>query len=205
MFVKQLYLKSKVLVSAALALGLVANGMALADTSVWKVRKGESPVTFLATGKPGFLKIRGEGAHLTGKARIKGGKLSGIFDVDLSDLETGINLRDEHMQEKYLETEKFPKARLVLEPLPIDPKKGADEQPFKGKLTLKGVKKPVKGTFSLEFVDAKTAKGEAKFDLSIEDYPIGVPTHLGITMAEKVEVTAVFVAVRSAAAEPEDE
>jgi len=165
--------------------------------ATWTVVPAESPVSFLATGKPGFLKIRGEGASLSGAATDEGGKLSGSFKVALSALKTGIDLRDEHMKEKYLETGKHPEASLTLDPIAVDLAKGGDDLAFTGKLTVKGVEKPVSGTFDLEPEKDGAVKGKAVFKVVIEDYPIGVPSHLGVTVAESVEVTAAFRGTRT--------
>lgn len=168
----------------------------LATAAVFELTPAESPVEFLATGKPGFLKIRGKGAHLTGKATIDGETLTGAFGVDLQQLKTGIELRDQHMKESYLETRKFPEAKLTLDPMKLDSASGGPEIPFTGKLTLKDKENPVKGVLSVIFKTDKTAgriaTGNAKFALKIADYPIGVPSHLGVTVADIVEVSLRF-------------
>lgn len=164
----------------------------LAET--WAVKSEQSPVTFLATGKPGFLKIKGEGGSVAGSAAIEQGKLTGTFDVALAPLKTGIDLRDEHMHGKYLESAKFPTARLVLDPVAIGPAKGGAYE-FTGKFTLKGVEKPVSGKLVLK-LEGNQAKGQASFELALGDYPVGVPSHLGITVAESVKIEADVTAER---------
>lgn len=164
---------------------------ATAETKTYAVKPDASSVGFLAVGKPGFLKIRGEGGKLVGKATITDGKLSGAFEVALGDLKTGIDLRDEHMKEKYLEVAKFPKATLTIDSLVVA--NGEKEYDFNGKLTVKGVEKPVSGKLNLTLA-ADKAEGKASFKLQTGDYPIGVPSHLGVTMAESVDVNAEFVA-----------
>jgi polyisoprenoid-binding protein YceI len=179
-----------------LALGLsLLFGAAAADAQAvkWVVKPEASPVTFLATGKPGFLKINGEGAKLEGTGHVEGGKLTGAFDVNVDAFKTGIDLRDEHMKNKYLETGKFPKAHLVLEAVAIDPASTSEqEKDFTGKLTIKGVEKPVSGKMTVTF-SGKQVKGEATFPVQIDEYPIEVPVYLGVTVAKSVDVKVEFV------------
>jgi polyisoprenoid-binding protein YceI len=180
------------LLAFAFAATTLAAGVARADASDWNVKKDESNVTFQATGKPGFLKINGEGAHVAGTAHLADGKVSGEFDVVIDELKTGIDLRDEHMKEKYLKAKEFPKAHLVLDKAAVAPK-GKTTVPFTGKLTLKGVEKPVEGELTVD-LDEASAKGQATFDLKLSDFAIDIPVYLGVTVAEKVAVAVDFVA-----------
>lgn len=164
-----------------------------AEATTWTLKPDESPVTFVATGKPGFLKIRGEGARAEGVATIEGGKLTGAFDVSVASFKTGINLRDEHMHGKYLESEKFKTAHLVIDPLSVDSGNGEKDYDFTGKLTLKGVEKPIAGKLTLALADA-SAKGKASFEVKLSDFPVGVPSHLGVSVAETVQVDVQLIA-----------
>jgi polyisoprenoid-binding protein YceI len=177
------------------AAAFLAASSAFADASDWNVKKDESTVTFQATGKPGFLKINGDGARPAGVAHIEEGKLSGEFDVVIDEFKTGIDLRDEHMKEKYLKAKDFPKAHLALEKTAVEAK-GKTTVPFKGKLTLKGVEKPVEGELTVD-LDEASAKGQATFDLKLSDFAIDIPQYLGVTVAEKVAVAVDFVAEKA--------
>lgn len=151
-------------------------------------KSNDNKVEFKASGNPGFLRITGSGGYLEGKVSgdVKGFKAD--LSVDLNNFTTGIDLRDQHMKNKYLETDKYPKAKLVIENLTGF--KEAEEFRWLGKLTIKGNTKPVNGM--------ATVKGNnltAQFKLSIADYPeIGIPSWLGVTMAESVEVSVSAVA-----------
>lgn len=183
--------------SLLLAVLLVAAPAVAAESVTFEVKPASSPVTFLATGKPGFLKIQGEGAQLAGSAKLEGQILSGSFDVALKELKTGIELRDEHMKEKYLEVPTHPTAKLVLSPLTLAKTDGHVEAPFQGTLTIKGVEKPVAGTVALD-LGADAVTGEAKMEVKLSDYPIGVPSYLGVSVAETVAVTVKIDASKKA-------
>jgi polyisoprenoid-binding protein YceI len=181
--------------------GGILGSESVAKAAAFEVATADSPVEFLATGKPGFLKIRGQGAKLKGNAKVDAGVLTGEFAVDLTPLKTGIDLRDEHMKERYLETGKFPDAKLVLDAVKVDDSKGGSDIPFTGKLTIKGKENPVKGTLNVAFAPgaggARKATGDAKFALRIADYPVGVPSHLGVTVADSVDVSLRFSAAET--------
>lgn len=151
---------------------------------------GESAqATFTALGRPGLLKVRGEGATVRGEIIIDAQLAKGKFEVDLEQFKTGIGLRDSHMKEKYLETAKHPKALVevneVILPASWSPGQDATDVPFKGQLTLKGVAKPIQGKVTIKGPQLAT---QAEFDFSLQDYPVGVPSYMGITVAERVSV-----------------
>jgi polyisoprenoid-binding protein YceI len=147
----------------------------VAHSTPLKVKSSE--VTFVAVGTPGFLKIEGTGSKLVDvKVDLTKGVVKGHLSALLTELETGMDTRDEHMKEKYLDTAKHPKATLDL--------KGEGGK-FTGNLTIKGETKAVKGTYSI-----KAKKLSAKFKVKIKDYPaIGVPSWLGVTIADSVDVS----------------
>jgi polyisoprenoid-binding protein YceI len=153
---------------------------AIVSTSAW-CGTVTGKATWQAVGTPGFLRINGEGGTVNGDV-VKGpdGKVTGVFKVKLSDYKTGMDLRDTHMKDKYLEVAKFPYATLKLES--VAPTEA--EFAWTGTLELKGETKPVKGTATV-----KEGKLSASFAITIKDYPsIGVPAHLGVTVADKVTV-----------------
>ena len=157
-----------------------------------------SQVHFLAVGKPSALRIRGEGAGLTGEITLQANRIRGVIHFPLSTLKTGIDLRDEHMRTRYLEIDKYPTAtlrlnKLVVPPAFYDQQKGEyDKLPFSGVLTLKQESQPVTGMVKL-FRDGAGVRVEATFDVKITLYPMLVPKYLGITLADDitVEVTAI--------------
>lgn len=183
---------AKVFVVTGLAFGSfqVDAAIKLVDLS-----KGESRIEFLAIGKPSMLKIRGKGGPLTGKVSVKDLLVSGIIDVDLNSFDTGINLRNTHMKEKYLQTGQYPKAQLTMGKvaLPADwlTKGKLDAVPFEGILKLRGVEKPVAGTMSLASIN-NAVDGNAKFKFKISDFGIEVPSYAGIKVTDEVEVDTYF-------------
>jgi polyisoprenoid-binding protein YceI len=183
-------------VSAAIVFGLLQFAFADAAPAAKShaLFAGASGTTeFIAIGHPSALKVIGKGSGPDGKLDIAQTSVSGTVTVDLKSLNTGIDTRDKHMKEKYLEVEKFPTASLTVTSLTLP--KALDPQantvvavPFQGTLKLHGVEKPVSGTFDLSGPSA-TPKIAVQFTLTLSDYGITIPSFAGITIADQVSVT----------------
>ena len=153
---------------------------------------GKSQIEFTAIGRPSALKIVGKGTGAQGGVTELGGKTSGEVSFDLTTLKTGIDMRDRHMKEKYLETGKFPRATLKIMTLALPSESTnaaftAENLPFTGKLLLHGVEKPISGTTRVSRSGA-TAQAQAIFKIKLTDYGVEIPKFAGITVAEDVDV-----------------
>jgi polyisoprenoid-binding protein YceI len=153
------------------------------------IKLGEGKTEFLATGNPGFLKIHAKGKAPQGSFEITDGKLNGEATVDLNSLDTGMSLRNQHMKEKYLETSKYPKAKLTIKNYQMpqgwkiaSPELNSIKVP--ALITIHGEQKPVEVDLTL----SEGAEMNAEFGLKISDFKIGVPSFMGVTVADKVEV-----------------
>jgi polyisoprenoid-binding protein YceI len=161
--------------------------------------KSANSVEFLAIGWPSKLKVRGVGKAegekklLGGNLVVSGESLLGKASFPLDTLDTGIALRNRHMKETYLETAKFPNAEIEITELKIpEPLKAADGEapkvPFVGKLTIHGVTTEVRGTVDLKkFTGVWTLN--FNFGTKITAFGIKLPSFMGVTVAEDVEVT----------------
>lgn len=142
---------------------------------------------FLAIGKPTMIRIKGEGPAPQGQVTVKYGKAFGEFKFALNSLSTGIEMRDSHMKEKYLETAQHPEATLKISELDVKDLKNSQDLPFVGTLSLHGVEKSVSGTYSNEGSEAGQ-KLKAFFKIKLSDYKIEIPTYAGIKVADEVDV-----------------
>ncbi len=95
--------------------------------------------------------------------------------IPLSDLQTGIELRDDHMKNKYLEVAKYPDAKL----------KGAkgEKGNFSGELEIRGVTKPISGTYAVEGDLLK-----ASFSVKMSEYNIAKANYMGIGAKDEVKI-----------------
>jgi polyisoprenoid-binding protein YceI len=146
-------------------------------------------VGFEASG-PAGMKINGTTADLAVSEDV-GGHV--IVIVPLSNLTTGIALRDHHMKEKYLEVAKYPAATLTIARaalnLPAPGQKVEGDAP--ATLVLHGQTRPV----SVHY-DAKAEDGafstRGKFRINMNEFGISVPSYLGVTVKPDVDVSASF-------------
>lgn len=159
-----------------------------AKTLVIKNESGQ--VEFVAIGRPAMLRIHGNGPRPSGALTLEKSLVSGTLTVPLSGLDTGIEMRDRHMKERYLETGKFPEATLILKELNVDTS-SANDQNFNALLSLHGQQKPITGKIKLkDQTDAFAV--DARFDLKLSDFNIDIPSYAGIKVADSVAVNVSF-------------
>lgn len=154
-----------------------------------------SSVEFLAIGYPSALKIRGKNAKVQGQISHNNNAINAQFKVDLNDFDTGIEMRNEHMKEKYLETAKPENRYTTLEIInfiiPDSFFKGGEEysSDFKGKLILHNITKEIQGRIKLPpYKKGSEVASFSTFTIKLTDYNISVPSFAGITVAENVNI-----------------
>jgi polyisoprenoid-binding protein YceI len=151
--------------------------------------KGGS-ATFDASG-PAGLKIEGKTSDVS--VSETGGTVR--VSVGLATLDTGIDLRNRHMREKYLEVQKYPNAVLVVDRSALhfpDDGKDADGS-AKGTLSIHGQTRPVVFNYRAHRNhDVFDVNGTVR--LNMNDYGITVPSYLGITVKPDIDVAAHFAA-----------
>ena len=103
-------------------------------------------------------------------------------------------LMEEHFNENYLETEKFPTAKFsgtINEELDYT-KNGTYDASVTGKLTIHGVEqeRSINGTITVK--DSQLIF-EGKFQIKLEDHDIDIPSIVVKNIAEVVDVTATLV------------
>lgn len=152
-------------------------------------------VDFFAIGQPSFLKIHGKSEQLNGKIQIKNKKLTASFQFPLNTLNTGIKLRDKHMKKKYLETKAHPNAVFEVKSWDIP---NADQlfstgldTTLSGTLTIRKI--PQKVDVQLQLTpEGKNLKVLAKLKTKISDFNIELPSFMGITVAEDIDLQIAF-------------
>jgi len=117
--------------------------------------------------------------------------LAGELNVDLSTLDTGIELRNTHLRDKYLEIGRGAEfATAVLSAVRLD-KAGTStfrgQTPFAGTLLLHGVRRPVAGQAEIRS-EGSDVRVLASFPLHIDDYGIAAPRYLGVGVKNEVQV-----------------
>lgn len=114
------------------------------------------------------------------------------FSVPIKDYEFAKSLMKEHFNEKYMETEKYPKSTFQGKVSGYDANAtGPQAVSSKGKLTIHGETKEVEIPGTIEKQGEKLLM-KSKFIVKLEDYKITIPQLLWQNIAEQVEVTADF-------------
>jgi polyisoprenoid-binding protein YceI len=114
------------------------------------------------------------------------------FSIPIKDFEFAKSLMKEHFNEKYMDSEKFPKASFqgIITGYQAS---ASGSQPAKaaGKLTIHGITKDLEVPGTVEIKD-KQVFIQSKFMVKLEDFDIKRPQLLWQNIAEVVEVTADF-------------
>jgi len=158
---------------------------------------------FIATGKPGFIKIDGLGSGLTGSLKVTGKLVSGEASFPLSTLDTGVGLRDRHLKNEFLHIEKYPEAQLTVDKVALNKSPVVDgfsqaKVPFTGILKVHGVSHPVTGTIDVSTIGGITT-GDAQFGIKISDFGFPKPEFLGMTVNDDVKVKVHLEATKTKA------
>lgn len=115
-----------------------------------------------------------------------------VFKVLMKSFEFEKALMQEHFNENYIESHKYPNATFVGKVTnhgDIDfTQPGSYEAVVEGKLTIHGVTNDIKetGTFKVE---NDMIHGTSVFNIQIEDYDIKIPKAVTENIAETIEVT----------------
>ena len=146
--------------------------------------RGRGPGGFSLEGKTHQLRIEDDGTMLK-------------IIVPLSEMQTGIALRDRHMREKYLEVQKYPDAVLALPwsavKLPEDGRSLDGTAP--GTMTLHGKSHEVQVRYRIARSGARY-QVSGNIPLDIRHYGIEMPSYFGVTVQPEIETSATFNAER---------
>jgi polyisoprenoid-binding protein YceI len=170
----------------AVIVALLATSLVIAAHAAWTLIDTPT-VEFLALATAG-LKISGESPDLA--ADETNGKLT--LTAGLTDLKTGIGLRDSHLR-KYLETAKYPTATLIVErsSLKIPDDNEIVMAQSTGQFTIHGVTKPMPFEYQAKRMGSDYLV-QGKLKVNLADFKIEQPCFLGVCVDNDVKVKAKF-------------
>ena len=189
-----------------LALVVAALGVAGAQTTQasesWSLDSGDVQVRCRLTVGGSFDAVTSSISGTLRRATPDTSSYRGELRVDLTALDTGIGLRNEHLRSSYLEVERGPDFRhAVLSGIVLDgpaPARGGRHQTrFSGTLSLHGVQRTVEGEAELRQRNGRM-QVEAEFSLSLEAFDIPPPRYLGVGVRDEVAITVAFDATGDA-------
>lgn len=169
-----------------------------ADEPGWRVERGD--VQIIVPLRPGGA-FTATTPSVSGTLALAPGtpaRLTGELSMDLSTIETGIALRNQHLREKYLEVSKGKGFdRAVLSGIQLD---DATEAAFEGRtrwtgaLQLHGVTQRVSGTAEIR-PEGAGRRVRSEFTVTLTDFAITPPEYLGVGVGGKLLVKVHFTAV----------
>ncbi len=132
----------------------------------------------------------------------KNEKVAGLYNTSTNDIAFSIPIKEfqfakslmqEHFNEKYLESDKYPKSTFQGKVTGFDIHTNQSQQAIaKGKLTIHGQTKDVEVPGTIEKQGDRLVF-KAKFIVKLEDYNIEIPQLLWQNIAEQVEVEIDFM------------
>jgi hypothetical protein len=166
-----------------------------ADAGAWRLSHGDVQVTCSMTVGGTFV---ARTSALKGTlTEAPSQPFAGTIAVDLTTLDSGIALRNEHMRDDYLQVgrgEDYHDAVLSeLKVSGVDPRTFSGSTNFTGTFLLHGTKKPIAGTARVRREGA-AARIEATFTVPVADYGIPKPTYLGVGVKNEVQIKVSFLA-----------
>lgn len=172
-------------VSGVLAIAVIIFNFSTAHSATYKVGQESSSISFVAKGRPAFLKVKGESKAVTGNVKVQGESenATGTISLKVDTLKTGIELRDDHMVNKYLEVGKYPEAKVSFNNVPL--KAGTE---VLVDLDLHGQTKTVPFKLSELIKSDKALVLKGTLALNISDFRIEVPSYQGITIAKDIDL-----------------
>jgi hypothetical protein len=164
---------------------LLAMALVVRDAEAKLKTEGTSEASFRAWG-PAGMQIIGRTPDLTVSEEADHVKI----DVSLTRLTTGIDLRDHHMRDKYLEVGRFPNAELTIDrkALKLSGDASADAP---ATLKLHGQSRIVTIHYT-SHPSGSVFQVYGAVHLDMTDYGIEQPSYLGVKVKPEVDVTVHF-------------
>lgn len=132
-----------------------------------------------------------EAVNKSGTSLIDLGSRAIVIVVPIKSFNFQKKLMQEHFNENYMESDKYPNATFQGKIIDWSGSEGSTEATAKGTLEIHGVTQEVSLSGKLNFendqLDISTT-----FMIRLEDYDIKIPKALFYNIAEEVEVTAKF-------------
>jgi polyisoprenoid-binding protein YceI len=177
---------------------LLASTALAAERPTWKLEHGDVRVTVPL--KPGGA-FEATSTAVAGTLALdvaKPAHLAGEVTLDLSTIDTGIALRNQHLRENYLEVAKgagYDKAVLSdIRLADADGEAFAGGSAFTGTMLLHGTKHEVAGRVEVR-PEGASRHVRVEFPLNLTDFGVAPPEYLGVGVGSKLLVKVQLTAV----------
>lgn len=186
---------------------LLASGAAAQNTRIFYANDETKRDVVTFTSRAPLETIIGTTGEVVGFIDVDPGDIAGSakgkMEVDLAGLKTGIGLRDSHMREQYLETDKFPKAIFeITRVIEASQNKLEDRKPvelkLEGNFTLHGVSRQVIVPVTVTYIKESEATrarhpGDllhivGTFDILLSQYNINRPQFVILKLDDRQRI-----------------
>lgn len=131
-------------------------------------------------------------------------QVSSVFDGDNGGIAASLLMKaftfekalmQEHFNEKYVESDKYPKSTFKgsienFEKLKLT--STATQITVKGQLTIHGVTKDIIASGTISKVDENTLKAQFTFNIQLSDYQVKIPSTVKDNISESIKITTNF-------------
>jgi hypothetical protein len=160
------------------------------STLGWTQKYTVSKSTVVFFSEAAIENITAENTRATGIYDAGSGQIA--FSIPIKEFEFEKSLMKEHFNEKYMDSEKYPKSTFQGSITGYSSgASGAQPATARGKLTIHGQTKEVNIPGTVEKL-GDTLVMKSKFIVRLEDYKIKIPKLMWQNIAEQVEVTLDF-------------
>lgn len=132
------------------------------------------------------------------------GSTRGLFRVDLRTMKTGIDLRDEHMRTRHLETDKYPYAFFEISSISNAPAQLVIDSTYQltaaGKFYIHGIWRSITVATTVRKTGSAGSEAmsvRARFAIKLDDFGIPRPKALFLKLAETINVEVIFTAANN--------
>lgn len=114
-----------------------------------------------------------------------------VFSVPISTFEFEKSLMQQHFNEKFMESGKYPRAKFIGNVEDFNKEQGKQAVTAKGEIEIHGVTKEISVPGEMEIKDQQIII-TAEFPLTVADFDIKIPKVVARNIAETVDVTLNF-------------
>ncbi len=132
------------------------------------------------------------------------GNTKGLFRVDLRTMTTGIDLRDEHMRTRHLETDKYPYAFFEISSIANSPAQLVPDSTYQltaaGKFYIHGIWRSISVATAVRKTGnagSEALSVRARFAIKLDEFGIPRPKALFLKLAETINVEVIFTAANN--------
>ncbi len=188
----------------AITIALITPGMSRAERTKFILKPGE-PNRVMFISKAPLETIEGITDQISGVMTVDPQDLhknpSAQFEVQMADLDTDNGIRNGHMRDNHLHTDKFPTSSFTLKEikgLPAGKLPDGQQVSFMavGDFTLHGVTRTIEPQITAKWDSANNSIDvTAKFTVLLQDYDIPRPKFLFMKLSKEQRVEIDFTAV----------